>query len=121
MLTSHHSLVLIDWSLISYKIDCRHELYAGYKGQRPPTPEPISEALKQLRDLLRVMAIPEIVVPGIEADDVIGTISNRALDQGFQVAVVSPDKVIPIHVTSPCLQTLTLATRRPFAQVPIPT
>ena len=68
-------------------------MYPAYKGQRPPTPEPISEALKQLKDLLRVMAIPEIVVPGIEADDVIGTMSYRALQQGFQVAIASPDKV----------------------------
>ena len=39
------------------------------------------------------MAIPEIVVPGLEADDVIGTLSKRAVQQGFDVAIVSPDKV----------------------------
>ena len=71
----------------------RHEMYPGYKGQRPPTPEPITEAVKQLRDLIRVMGIPEIIVPGIEADDVIGTVAVRALKEGLQVVIASPDKV----------------------------
>ena len=74
---------------------CRHEMYPGYKGQRPPTPEPITEAVKQLRDLIRVMGIQEIIVPGIEADDVIGTVANNALKEGLQVAIASPDKVSP--------------------------
>ena len=68
-------------------------MYPGYKGQRPPTPEAISEAVKQLRDLIRVMGIEEIIVPGIEADDVIGTVANNALREGLQVAIASPDKV----------------------------
>lgn len=68
-------------------------MYPGYKGQRPPTPEPIIEAVKQLRDLIRVMGIPEIIVPGIEADDVIGTVATRALKEGLQVVIASPDKV----------------------------
>lgn len=72
---------------------CRHEMYPGYKGQRPPTPEPITEAVKQLRDLIRVMGIQEIIVPGIEADDVIGTVAKNALKEGLQVAIASPDKV----------------------------
>lgn len=70
-------------------------MYPGYKGQRPPTPEPITEAVKQLRDLIRVMGIQEIIVPGIEADDVIGTVANNALKEGLQVAIASPDKVSP--------------------------
>lgn len=68
-------------------------MYPGYKGQRPATPEPITEAVKQLRDLIRVMGICEVIVPGIEADDVIGTVANRALQEGLQVAIASPDKV----------------------------
>lgn len=68
-------------------------MYPGYKGQRPPTPEPIREAVKQLRELIRVMGIPEVIVPGIEADDVIGTLATRAVAEGMQVAIASPDKV----------------------------
>lgn len=80
-------------------------MYPGYKGQRPPTPEPIIEAVKQLRDLIRVMGIPEIIVPGIEADDVIGTVASRALKEGLQVAIASPDKVSRAHIASlPCMQ-----------------
>ena len=68
-------------------------MYPGYKGQRTPTPEPITEAVKQLRDLIRIMGIPEVIVPGIEADDVIGTVATRAISEGMQVAIASPDKV----------------------------
>lgn len=70
-------------------------MYPGYKGQRPPTPDSIKEAVKQLQELIRVMGIPELIVPGIEADDVIGTVATRAIREGMQVAIASPDKVCP--------------------------
>ena len=85
-----------------FEVVCRHEMYPGYKGQRPPTPEPITEAVKKLRDLIRVMGIQEIIVPGIEADDVIGTVANNALKEGLKVAVASPDKVGATPSNSHC-------------------
>lgn len=69
-------------------------MYPGYKGQRPPTPEPIKEAVNKLRELIRVMGIPEVIVPGIEADDAIGTVATRAVADGMHVAIASPDKVV---------------------------
>ncbi len=39
------------------------------------------------------MGLPELRVPGVEADDVIGTVATRAIDAGFHVAIASPDKV----------------------------
>lgn len=42
---------------------------------------------------LQVMGLPELRVPGVEADDVIGTVATRAIDAGFHVAIASPDKV----------------------------
>ena len=68
-------------------------MYPGYKGQRPPTPPAITEAAKQVRYLIRVMGISEVIVPGVEADDVIGTLAIRGINEGFHVAIASPDKV----------------------------
>lgn len=70
----------------------RHELYPDYKGQRPPTPEGLLEALPKLHKLLKSLAIPIIQVPGIEADDVIGSLASRAYQDGFLVDIASPDK-----------------------------
>jgi len=70
----------------------RHELYADYKGQRPPTPEGLVEALPKLHKLMKSLAIPIIQVPGIEADDVIGSLAVRAHVDGFLVDIASPDK-----------------------------
>jgi DNA polymerase-1 len=70
----------------------RHELFPGYKGQRPPTPEPISEAVPRLKALLQMAGVPQISAAGVEADDVIGTIAIRGIDEGFVVAIASPDK-----------------------------
>lgn len=70
----------------------RHELYEGYKGQREACPAEVKEAIPRLQQLLRSMAIPYIQVPGVEADDVIGTLACRAVQEGIAVAVASPDK-----------------------------
>eukprot|EP00884_Botryococcus_braunii_P018141 jgi/Botrbrau1/500/Bobra.110_2s0130.1 len=70
----------------------RHELYPGYKGQRPPTPPDIKKALPRVREVLQALGIAQISAPGVEADDVIGTLSVRAVNEGFHVAIVSPDK-----------------------------
>ena len=82
---------------------CRHELFKEYKAQRPPFPQEIKVAIPQLTALLKALRIPLIREPGVEADDVIGTLALRAVDEGFQVAIVSPDKVKPLPVpgTSP--------------------
>lgn len=70
----------------------RHEMYEGYKGQRQACPEAVKEAVPRLLQLLKAMAIPVIQVPGVEADDVIGTMALRAVQEGIAVAVASPDK-----------------------------
>lgn len=70
----------------------RHEMYPEYKANRPSTPEPLIEALPKLRKLLKALSISVIQVSGIEADDVIGTLSVRAREDGFLVDIASPDK-----------------------------
>jgi hypothetical protein len=72
---------------------CRHELFPGYKGQRPETPPDIIKALPRIQEVLRAMNIPEVRAAGVEADDVIGTLATRAVKEGFMVAIASPDKV----------------------------
>lgn len=70
----------------------RHELFPGYKGQRPDTPEDIRAAVPKLQELLQAMGIVELCVPGVEADDVIGTVAVRSVAAGMAVAIASPDK-----------------------------
>jgi DNA polymerase I len=70
----------------------RHEIYPDYKAHRPQTPPEVIAATPQLRELLRAMGIAEITLPGVEADDVIGTLAVRGVEAGMAVAVASPDK-----------------------------
>jgi hypothetical protein len=85
--------------------DRRHELYQGYKGQRPPMPPDIKQALPRIHQVLRAMGIAEVSAAGVEADDVIGTLSTRALREGYFVAIVSPDKVRSRGMVSGCSNT----------------
>lgn len=70
----------------------RHELFKGYKGQRPETPEEVKAAIPRIRSILTALGIAELCVPGVEADDVIGTVAVRGVDEGMAVAIASPDK-----------------------------
>lgn len=70
----------------------RHKLYPGYKGTRPPTPQLVIDALEPLSELMKSMNIPVLMVPGFEADDVIGSMAKRAEREGLQVYMVTPDK-----------------------------
>lgn len=55
-------------------------------------PPDIKQALPRIHQVLRAMGVAEVSAAGVEADDVIGTLSTRALQEGFFVAIVSPDK-----------------------------
>ena len=70
----------------------RHELYPGYKGQRPVTPDEIRSAVPRLIQILQAMGVAEMQVPGVEADDAIGTVAVRSVQAGMAVAIASPDK-----------------------------
>ena len=70
----------------------RHELFKGYKGQRPPAPSEVVNAIPVAQEILRAMNIVNISVPGVEADDVIGTLALRGVEGGMTVAIASPDK-----------------------------
>lgn len=70
----------------------RHEAYEQYKAQRPETPEDIRKAVPVIKRLLEAMNIPVLEVPGFEADDVIGTLSQQSEQAGYEVYMATPDK-----------------------------
>ncbi|KAL5781240.1 hypothetical protein ACOSP7_006269 [Xanthoceras sorbifolium] len=88
----------------------RHTLYPAYKNNRPPTPDTIVQGLQYLKASIKAMSIKVIEVPGVEADDVIGTLAVRSVEAGFKVRVVSPDKDF-FQILSPSLRLLRIAPR----------
>ena len=70
----------------------RTELFEAYKGHRDATPEPIIQAIPYIQEILKAMHIPVMVLPGCEADDVIGTLAKQAEKEGYRVYMVTPDK-----------------------------
>ena len=70
----------------------RHENYAPYKANRDKTPEGILVAVPYIKRILQAYRIPIFEVEGFEADDVIGTLSHQAEQQGFFTYMVTGDK-----------------------------
>jgi DNA polymerase I len=70
----------------------REQQFAEYKANRSEMPPDLKEQIPYVRRLLNAMRIPILEFPGYEADDVIGTLSCRAVEQGYQVVIVSSDK-----------------------------
>jgi DNA polymerase-1 len=70
----------------------RHEADQTYKEGRPDAPEDFLPDLSNLQDLLQALKLPVIAVPGYEADDVIGTLSRKAVAEGFRVKVLTGDR-----------------------------
>lgn len=70
----------------------RHEVYPEYKANRNETPEGILIAVPYIKRILEAYRIPVVIVPGYEADDVIGTLAHKAQDHGFDTYMVTGDK-----------------------------
>ncbi|MBR4775204.1 MAG: DNA polymerase I [Bacteroidales bacterium] len=70
----------------------RNEMYPAYKGTRPPTPQLIIDALEPLTELVKAMNIPVLMVPGFEADDVLGSAAVQLAGENLDVYMVTPDK-----------------------------
>ncbi len=70
----------------------RHEQFAEYKAQRQAMPEDIGIALPYIKKIIAGFHIPILMMDGFEADDVIGTLAQRAEAQGFEVFMMTPDK-----------------------------
>ncbi|MFI3278444.1 MAG: DNA polymerase I [Rikenellaceae bacterium] len=70
----------------------RREIFPAYKANRAATPEDIITSVPYVKRLVEAMNIPILEVAGYEADDVIGTLSVKGVDQGYEVFMVTPDK-----------------------------
>lgn len=70
----------------------RNQMYPEYKGTRPPTPQLIIDALEPLTELVKAMNIPVVMVPGFEADDVLGSIATQYGGSSLDVFMLTPDK-----------------------------
>ena len=70
----------------------RHKIYPEYKATREATPQLVIDALEPLTELCNALRIPVLMMPGYEADDVIGSMSRKCEKEGFTVYMVTPDK-----------------------------
>src|SRR5690348_3409158 len=69
----------------------RHQEFAEYKAQRPPTPDELRRQLPICKDLVQALSIPISELPGYEADDVIGTLARQAEERGLEVLILTGD------------------------------
>jgi len=70
----------------------RHKMYSEYKATREETPEDIKKAVPYIKQLVEAYRIPILECPGFEADDIIGTLANKAAQKGFVTYMMTPDK-----------------------------
>jgi DNA polymerase I len=70
----------------------RDELFDQYKAQRAPMPDDLRSQVQPLYDTVAAMGVPLLRVPGVEADDVIGTLARQGADAGFKVLISTGDK-----------------------------
>lgn len=70
----------------------RHELYPEYKANRPPMPKDLAQQIEPLQAFIRALGIPVLVIDGVEADDVIGTLARQAAAEGKNVLISTGDK-----------------------------
>lgn len=81
----------------------RDELFAEYKSHRPPMPDDLKAQIKPLMQAIRASGLPLLQISGVEADDVIGTLTEQASAKGIHVTIVTGDKdmaqLVSDHVT----------------------
>ncbi|MEE3279000.1 MAG: DNA polymerase I [Pseudomonadota bacterium] len=70
----------------------RDELFPEYKANRPPMPDDLREQIGPIHDVIRAMGLPLVVCPGVEADDVIGTLATQATEASKTTIISTSDK-----------------------------
>ncbi len=70
----------------------RNEMYAEYKANRPPMPDPLAQQIPYIHQMVSAFRIPLVQEQGLEADDLIGTLAEKGADAGLDVVVVTGDK-----------------------------
>ena len=70
----------------------RHDMYSEYKANRPPMPEDLVKQIQPIHDIISLMGIKLIMVSGVEADDVIGTLAEQARQKKLNTVISTGDK-----------------------------
>ena len=77
----------------------RNDLYPEYKANRPPMPDDLRTQIAPLHKMIAAMGLPLLVIPDVEADDVIGTLAKQAHEQGIETVISTGDKDMAQLVT----------------------
>ncbi len=81
----------------------RNEMYDQYKANRPPMPDDLREQIEPLHRIVEAMGLPLLMIPGVEADDVIGTLATQASKKEMHTLISTGDKdlaqLVDDHVT----------------------
>ncbi|MDX2504081.1 MAG: DNA polymerase I [Gammaproteobacteria bacterium] len=77
----------------------RDDMYPLYKANRPSMPDDLRCQIEPLHEVIKAMGFPLIAIPGVEADDVIGTLAVQAAEKGFEVIISTGDKDMAQLVT----------------------
>ena len=77
----------------------RHDMYEEYKANRPSMPDDLRSQVEYVHKIIEAMGLPLVAVPGVEADDVIGTYAKQAEQNGKTILVSTGDKDLAQIVT----------------------
>ncbi len=81
----------------------RNDLYPQYKANRPPMADDLAEQIEPIHQIIRAMGLPLLIIPGVEADDVIGTLAVQATEERRDTVISTGDKdmaqLVSDHVT----------------------
>ena len=75
-------------------LSAREEIYADYKATREKMPEDLSTQIDRIKELVEAFNVPRLTMPNMEADDILGTISRQAVEQGLDVHIATGDRDI---------------------------
>ncbi len=70
----------------------RNDIYGDYKAHRPPMPDDLRSQIQPIHDIIRAMGLPLLIIEGVEADDVIGTLSVHATKKKIPTLISTGDK-----------------------------
>ena len=81
----------------------RNDMYPEYKAHRPPMPDDLREQIEPIHAIVKAMGLPLLMIDGVEADDVIGTLAQQATEQGINTVISTGDKdmaqLVNEHIT----------------------
>ena len=77
----------------------RHEMFSDYKATRKPMPDDLRDQVQPIHDIVKALGLPLLMIEGVEADDVIGTLAKQATEQQINTIISTGDKDIAQLVT----------------------